>query len=118
MALTSKEFSEISKTTFSEPETVVKLVSMLIKKVGIQQTLFRLGVRLTLPGTCLFPHSRELLLNAHKTISPHLINYASDRLKDDKDVVLAALQSRIRPSDMTSFIPTELTNDPDILDWT
>ncbi len=159
-------------------ETVDKLVSMLIKKHGIKRTLFLMGVRQFIPGTSLFPHSRELLLNAHNTLSPHLINCASDRLKDDKqfmlaiikqcvpstktsdtnvylaleiaserlkedqdvvlaavekdahtldlaseklhsnkDIVLAALKSRIRPDDLTPFIPPALRDDPEIRDW-
>jgi hypothetical protein len=159
-------------------ETVDKLVSMLIKKHGIKRTLFLMGVRQSNPGTSLFRHSRELLLNAHSTLSPHLIKCATDRLKDDKqfmlaiikqcvpstktldtnvywaleiaserlkedqdvvlaavekdghtlalaseklhsnkNIVLAALKSRIRPDDLTPFIPPALRDDPEIRDW-
>jgi hypothetical protein len=52
------------------------------------------------------------------TKDAHALSLASQRLQSNKDVLLAALKSRIRPFDMTSFIPSALKDDPDILDWT
>lgn len=52
------------------------------------------------------------------TKDAHALSLASQRLQSNKDVVLAALKSRIRPFDMTSFIPSALKDDPDILEWT
>ena len=81
-------------------ETVDKLVSMLIKKHGIKRTLFLMGVRQFIPGTGLFTHSRELLLNAHATVSPHVLRYASYRLIDDKQFMLAIIEQCV-PSKKT-----------------
>ena len=47
----------------------------------------------------------------------HTLDLASERLRNNKDIVLAAMQSRIRPKDMSEFVPDALRDDPDIQIW-